>query len=117
MARGKYEARKRGTATPSAEVSGGVGPSVAVSSALQPTAVAPRQAGGKAEPPVLGIVVMSSWGWRIMAVAVMVAIGLSVTFLLDGHTAIGGLWVFIALAWGFFTYRLWRMHLSWDLGR
>lgn len=60
---------------------------------------------------------MSSWGWRIMAVAVMVALGLSITFLLDGHTLIGAFWVFISAAWGFFTIKLWRMHLAWDLGR
>jgi hypothetical protein len=28
---------------------------------------------------------------------------------------IGYLWAFIAVAWGFFTFRLWRMHLAWDL--
>ena len=60
---------------------------------------------------------MSPWGWRILAVAAMVAVGLAVTFLLDGHTAIGGFWVFIAVSWAFFTYRLWRLHLAWDLGR
>jgi hypothetical protein len=30
---------------------------------------------------------------------------------------IGAFWVFIAAAWGFFTIKLWRMHLAWDLGR
>ena len=64
---------------------------------------------------MFGIVVMSPWGWRIFAVAVMVAVGLCITFLLDGHAVIGYLWAFITVAWGFFTYRLWRMHLAWDL--
>ena len=116
MARGKYEAKKRGTADPSAEVGRGVGSPSAGSAAL-PAVANPGRAGSHGEPPALGIIVMSSWGWRIMAVAVMVAIGLSITFLMDSHTVIGAFWIFISAAWGFFTYRLWRMHLAWDLGR
>ncbi|HMK97227.1 MAG TPA: hypothetical protein VK425_06735 [Acidimicrobiales bacterium] len=74
-------------------------------------------AGRRTDLPVLGIVVMSSWGWRILAVAALVAVGLCVTFLLDGHTVIGAIWAFIAVAWSLFTVRLWRMHLAWDMGR
>ena len=72
-------------------------------------------AGRRTDLPALGIVVMSPWGWRILAVAAMVAVGLCATFLFDGHTAIGGIWAFIAVAWSLFTVRLWRMHLAWDL--
>jgi len=117
MARGKYEAKKNGTGDPPAEVSGGVGSPSTVGSVALPTATGPAATGRPADLPVLGIVVMSSWGWRILAVATMVALGLCVTFLLDGHTAIGGIWAFIGLAWAFFTVRLWRMHLAWDSGR
>jgi hypothetical protein len=57
---------------------------------------------------------MSPWGWRVLAVATMVALGLCLTFLLDGRTAFGATWVAIALAWGGFTWKLWRLHLKWD---
>ena len=84
MARGKYEA-KRGTMSPPAVVSRGVGsPSTAGSAAL-PAPTSPAAAGRRADLPVLGIVVMSPWGWRILAVAAMVAVGLCITFLLDGR--------------------------------
>lgn len=63
---------------------------------------------------MLGIIVMSPWGWRILAVATMVALGLCVTFLLDGKTVFGVLWAIIAGAWGGFTWKLWRMHIDWD---
>jgi len=117
MARGKYEAKKNGTDDPPAGVSRGVGSPIAAGSTALPATSGPGLAGQAAETPALGIIVMSSWGWRIMAVAVMVGLGLCVTFLLDGHSALGGLWAFVALAWGFFTVKLWRMHLAWDAGR
>jgi hypothetical protein len=82
-----------------------------------PAATKSGLAGGRAEPPLLGLAVMSNWGWRIMAVFAMIALGLSITFLTDGHTVIGAFWVFITAAWSFFTIKLWRMHLAWDLGR
>ncbi len=116
MARGKYETKKLGTSNPSAEVSRGVGsPTVVGSSAVRamPAARSSRSA-GPAEVPVLGIVVMSSWGWRILAVFAMVALGLCVTFFLDGHTVFGAFWVVIAAAWGGFSYRLRKLHLAWD---
>jgi hypothetical protein len=118
MARGKYVSKKRGTDGPSVQVGRGVGSRASAgSTALPAVASSGRAVNQASEPPPLGIVVMSSWGWRIMAVAVLVALGLSITFLLDGHTVIGAFWVFIAAAWGFFTIKLWRMHLAWDLGR
>jgi hypothetical protein len=115
MARGKYVTKKAGTLSPSAGVGGGVGPSTAVSSSTTPlVASSSRSAGSKAELPALGIIVMSPWGWRILTVFTLVALGLCVTFFLDGHTVFGALWIAIAAAWGFFSHRLWRMHLAWD---
>jgi hypothetical protein len=116
MARGKYEARKVGTSSPSADVSGGVGSPAAVSSVTAPAATSSRSAGRRADEPALGIVVMSPWGWRILAVFTMVALGLCITFFLDGHTVFGALWVVVAVGWGFFAHRLWRLHLDWDAG-
>jgi hypothetical protein len=112
MARGKYEAKKLGTDHPSVEVDAGV----ARGSVLSPSALSPsssRRAGGRAEP-TLGIVVMSPWGWRILTVFAMFALGLCITFFLDGHTVIGALWVVVAAAWGGFAFKLWRLHLAWD---
>jgi hypothetical protein len=117
MARGKYVAKKRGTRQGPGEVTAGVGPQLALGTPRSPGVPGPGPAGSGAGVPVLGIVVMSPWGWRILAVATMVALGLCVTFLLDGHSTLGGIWAFIGLAWGFFTFKLWRMHLDWDLGR
>jgi hypothetical protein len=99
MARGKYEAKKRGADDPPASVGRGTGHPSPVGGALLPAGGSPGSAGGRAGPPVFGIVV----------------VGLCITFLLDGHSVIGYLWAFIAVAWGFFTFRLWRMHLAWDL--
>jgi hypothetical protein len=91
-------------------------PTVVGSSALpaMPAARTSRSAGRRAEVPALGIAVMSSWGWRILAVFAMVAVGLCVTFFLDGHTVFGFLWLVIAAAWGGFSYRLRKLHLEWD---
>jgi hypothetical protein len=72
----------------------------------------PRDA--QQELPLLGGVVMSPWGWRILAVFALVAVGLCLTFFLDGHTAFGALWLFVAVAWAGFAWKLWRMHLEWD---
>ncbi|HTW08270.1 MAG TPA: hypothetical protein VME46_12205 [Acidimicrobiales bacterium] len=116
MARGKYEAKKRVGANPPAVPGRGVALSVPANAAKATTS-SRSHAASAAGTPVLGVAVMSNWGWRIMAVAVLVAFGLAVTFLLDGHTVIGAFWVLIALAWGFFTLKLWRMHLAWDAGR
>ena len=117
MSRGKYESRakRQGPALPPCEVDGGVGPPTAAGLEV-PVATKPGPAGRRTDLPALGIVVMSSWGWRILAVATMMAVGLCVTFFLDGHSAFGALWAFVAVAWGLFTFRLWRMHLAWDLG-
>jgi hypothetical protein len=113
MARGKYEARKLGTSSPSAEVSGGVGSPTAVGRALSP-AVGSSRSAGRPDMPALGIVVMSPWGWRILTVFTLVALGLCITFFLDGKTVFGALWVVIAAAWGWFSHKLWRLHLDWD---
>jgi hypothetical protein len=116
MAKGKYVAKRAGTMSPSAGAGGGAAPA-AVSSATSPLAASSsRSAGTKAELPALGIAVMSPWGWRILTVFTMVALGLCVTFFLDGHTVFGAVWVVIAGGWGVFSYRLWRMHLAWDAG-
>jgi hypothetical protein len=64
------------------------------------------------ELPPLGMAVASPWGWRIMAVVTLVAIGLCITFFLDGHTVFGFLWVVIAVAWSFFTNQLRLRHLA-----
>lgn len=72
---------------------------------------APAARGGAS---ALGAVVMSPWGWRIMAVFALLAVGLCMTFFLDGRTAFGGLWALISLAWSAFAWKLWRMHLDWD---
>ena len=107
MARGKY---KRGSALPSGREAGGVAPG-AVGAAL-----VPGGATGPAEVPMLGVAVMSSWGWRIMAVFAMVGAGVCLTFYLDGNTVFAGLWTVIALAWSAFAAFLWRKHLAWDRG-
>jgi hypothetical protein len=114
MARGKYEAKKSGTSSPSAVVDRGVGSPSAVGSAPVPAAVSSRRADRRPDVPALGIAVMSPWGWRILAVFTMVALGLCITFFLDGKTVFGALWVVIAAGWGGFSYRLWRLHLDWD---
>jgi hypothetical protein len=72
------------------------------------------RAGGQAGLPALGIAVMSPWGWRILAVFAMVALGLCITFFLDGKVLFGVLWAIVALAWGGFSLGLWRQHLAWD---
>jgi hypothetical protein len=118
MARGKFEAKKRGTGNPPAQVNRGVGSRLALGvleAPRLPGSSGPEPAGRGSDLPALGIVVMSPWGWRILAVATMVAVGLCVTFILDGHSALGGIWAFVGLAWGFFSFKLWRMHLDWDL--
>jgi hypothetical protein len=112
MARGKYETKKLGAGHPVVDVDGGV----ARGSVVSPPALSPSsssRARGRTEPP-LGIVVMSPWGWRILAVFAMFALGLCVTFFLDGHTVIGAFWIVIAAAWGGFAFKLWRLHLDWD---
>ena len=48
-----------------------------------------------------------------MAVFTLVAFGLVITFFLDGKPVLA-LWVIIAGAWGFFTYKLRLRHLAWD---
>jgi hypothetical protein len=113
MARKKY-ATKRGTASPSAEVGGGAG-SRSVGAGVPAPAAPVASVGSRAEPPTLGPAVMSSWGWRILAVFTMVALGLTITFALDGHTAFALVWFIITAGWGFFTVVLWRRHLAWDL--
>jgi hypothetical protein len=114
MARRKY-ATKRGTESPPATVSGGAGSRIVGTSGSLPAVPPSSTAGGLAEPPQLGIAVMSSWGWRILAVFTLVALGLTITFALDGHTAFAVIWLVITGAWGFFSLVLWRRHLAWDM--
>jgi hypothetical protein len=114
MARNKY-AGKRGTDSPPAAVSGGAGSRKVGTSGPLPALPVSSTAGGMAEPPQLGIAVMSSWGWRILAVFTMVALGLTITFTLDGHRAFALIWLVITGAWGFFTLVLWKRHLAWDM--
>jgi hypothetical protein len=82
-----------------------------------PAAASSRSAGRRPDVPALGIAVMSPWGWRILAVFTMVALGLCITFFLDGKTVFAALWVVIAAGWAGFSYRLWRLHLDWDKPR
>jgi hypothetical protein len=77
-----------------------------------PVAPTTEPTGGPTELPPLGMAVASPWGWRIMAVVTLVAVGLCITFFLDGHTVFGFLWVVIAVAWGFFTNQLRLRHLD-----
>lgn len=56
---------------------------------------------------------MSAWGWRILTVFAMLALGLCITFFVDGHTVFGAFWVVITLGWGGFAYRLRCLHLDW----
>ena len=115
MARANMRQKNVGPATPSVEVGGGVGPRFGSEQApccpLSP--LVPSRPARRGLPP-LGIVVMSTWGWRILAVFAMVAFGLCITFFLDGHTIFGALWLFIAASWGWFTYKLRLRHLAWD---
>lgn len=122
MARGKFQAKRCGTG----DLPGVVNrvrlgsPAGAASVALgapTPNRVATRSTGGagsQAGLPALGIAVMSPWGWRILAVFAMVATGLCLTFFIDGKTMFATLWVVVSLAWGGFSFKLWRQHLAWD---
>jgi hypothetical protein len=112
MARNKYAA-KRGPDSPPAAVGGGAGPRQVGTSGPLPAVPVLSAPGGTAEPQ-LGAAVMSSWGWRILAVFTMVALGLTITFTLDGHRAFALIWLVITGAWGFFTLVLWKRHLAWD---
>ncbi len=114
MARRKY-ATKRGTDSPPDVVSRGAGPRKIGSNGTLPVVPVSSTLGGPAGPPQLGVAVMSSWGWRILAVFTMVALGLTITFTLDGHTAFAVIWLAITAGWGFFTLVLWRRHLAWDM--
>lgn len=118
MARGKNAAKKHATDGLSAQMGGGAARPVARAGpvAAPPEVVAvpqPGRSAGRSEP-LLGIAVMSPWGWRILAVFTLVALGLCLTFFLDGHAVYGALWVIVAAGWATFTYRLWRSHLAWD---
>ncbi len=112
MTRSKSGAARRGTARP--PVSWGAGARSARGTSPVPAAEAPEPAAPPVELPPLGMAVASSWGWRIMAVVTMVALGLCITFFLDGHTVFGALWVVITVAWAFFTNKLRLLHLAWD---
>lgn len=121
MARGKFRTKKSGTTSaPRGVKYPRVGSQPGAASTVPG---APKQlnqlhraagAGSPAGLPVLGIAVMSPWGWRILAVFTMVALGLCLTFFIDGKTVFGALWVVVSVAWGGFSYRLWRQHLDWD---
>ncbi|MGC8626125.1 MAG: hypothetical protein ACP5VR_00985 [Acidimicrobiales bacterium] len=77
----------------------------------------PGQAAPSAsKPPALAAVVRSAWGWRAMAVFSLLALGLCITFLLDGRSGYGAAWAFITLAWGSFSALLWRRHLDAEEG-
>jgi len=122
MARGKNAAKKDaakkdGTANPSGEVDRGVGSQAVVGSSRLRTPLTTGQAGGGAGPPALGIAVMSPWGWRLLAVFTMLALGLCMTFFLDAKPLFGALWLLVTAAWGGFSYMLWRRHLAWDQER
>lgn len=114
MARGKYVAKKLGTSPPSGDFNGGAGSPIEVDSARVPAAASSQGAGSQAKAPALGIMVMSPWGWRILTMATLVALGICITFFLDGHTAFGALWVIVVVGWAGFSFKLWRMHLAWD---
>jgi len=120
MARGKYAVSKKNEAqVPPGEVTRGVGPfpltaAVHAGPVTASSTTEQDRAAGRADRPLLGVAVTSPWGWRVLAVFTLLAIGLCITFLLDGHTFIGAMWVVIALGWGSFTLRLWRLHLDWD---
>lgn len=77
---------------------------------MAPSVPVSPNASGSAEPLATHPIVTTAWGWRIGAVAVMVAFGLCLTFLLDGKTVFGLLWALITLAWGFFVFKLYRRH-------
>lgn len=98
MARRKYAA-KRGTDSSPGAVSGEAGSRKVGTSGALPAVPGSSIGGGLAEPPQLGIAVMSPWGWRILAVFTLVALGLAITFTLDGHTAFAVIWLVITGAW------------------
>ncbi len=102
--------KKRGTTRPPA--SKGAGAPRTPRNGPLPEARTSEPADGPMELPPLGMAVASPWGWRIMAVVTLVAIGLCITFFLDGHTVFGFLWVVIAVAWSFFTNQLRLRHLA-----
>ena len=58
-------------------------------------------------------VVTSNMGWRIMAFVVLLFLGLTVTFLTDGHVVYGVLWLLVTAAWGFFAFKLYRRHTQY----
>ena len=121
MARGKFRTKKSGTTTAPRGVNRprvGSQPGAASRPLAAPKQLdqLPRatQAGSQAELPALGIAVMSPWGWRVLALFTMVALGLCLTFFIDGKSIFGALWVVVSVAWGGFSFRLWRQHLKWD---
>jgi hypothetical protein len=65
----------------------------------------------------MGTVTISPWGWRILAVFSMVALGLCITFIGDGHAGYATAWGAITVAWGTITVMLWRRHLAEDKAR
>jgi hypothetical protein len=121
MARGKFRTKKSGTTPGPRGVNGprvGSQPGAASGQQAAPKHLGqlPRaaKAGSQAGLPALGIAVMSPWGWRVLALFTMVALGLCLTFFIDGKSVFGGLWVVVSVAWGGFSLRLWRQHLKWD---
>lgn len=75
-----------------------------------PSAPVEGTASGSGEPLATHPIVTTAWGWRIGAVAVLVAFGLCLTFLLDGKMVFGALWAVVTLAWGFFVLKLYQRH-------
>jgi len=122
MARGKFQTKKSGTVGLPGVVNGmrlgsPMGAASALGAPTSPNRGAARstsRTGSQAGLPVLGIAVMSPWGWRILAVFAMVATGLCLTFFIDGKTLFASLWVVVSLTWGGFSFKLWRQHLDWD---
>jgi len=108
MAKGKFQRKGSGTSTAGPAINSWVGSPAGASSST------PARRAGRAELPALGVATMSPWGWRILVVFAMVALGLCLTFFIDAKTVFGALWALIALAWGGFSLKLWRDHLHWD---
>lgn len=113
MTRSKNRSARRATTRPSAGAGRGTGPRDVPGNGLLPGTATSEPARDPEELPALGMAVASPWGWRIMAVVTMVALGLCITFFLDGHTVFGFLWVVITVAWGFFANQLRLRHLAW----
>ena len=113
MTRGKNGARS-GSRPPAVAGRGAPPRGAAAAGTSSSVASTSDHADNPVEMPPLGMAVASSWGWRIMAVFSLVALGLVVTFFFDGKTVFAILWIVVTAAWAFFTYQLRLRHLAWD---